>query len=208
LIKSPASLRYDRAMQLHEVTHHLKAWNRGDRQAMDSVFAELINELRQLAAAHLRREREGHTLQPTAVVNELYLRLAESNQTSWQDRAHFFAFAATTIRRILVDHARQKRAAKRGGDNTQVTLSEWAAWSAQRSIDLLDLDQALLELGQADERLHRVVELRFFGGLTVEEIAEVLDLGTATVNRDLRSAKALLLHRLKRPGSAADPTPS
>lgn len=192
-------------MELHEVTQLLQEWNRGDRSAIDGVFGELIRELRQMAASHLRRERADHTLQPTALVNELYIRLSSSSRPSWQDRAHFFAFAATTIRRILVDHARQKRAEKRGGEATQVTLNEWDAWSAERSVDLLDLDQALQELARHDERLGRVIELRFFGGLTVEEIAEVLDIGTATVNRDLRTAKALLLHRLKRSGPQSAP---
>ena len=114
-----------------EVTENLRKWNRGETKALDEVMGQLVDELRQLAAAYLRRERADHTLQPTALVNELYLRLAEREEVAWQDRAHFFAFAATQMRRILVDHARHHRAGKRGGDQVEVTLDEWAAFSSQ-----------------------------------------------------------------------------
>jgi RNA polymerase sigma-70 factor, ECF subfamily len=186
-----------------EVTENLRKWNRGETKALDEVMGLLVDELRQLAAAYLRRERADHTLQPTALVNELYLRLAEREEVAWQDRAHFFAFAATQMRRILVDHARHHRANKRGGDQVEVTLDEWAAFSSQPSVDMLDLDRALEALAAQDERLVKVVELYFFGGLTVEEVAEVLDIGSATVKRDLRAAKAFLLHRMKRQAGEA-----
>lgn len=186
-----------------EVTEFLRKWNRGETKALDEVMGHLVGELRQLAAAYLRRERSDHTLQPTALVNELYLRLSERQEVAWQDRAHFFAFAATQMRRILVDHARHHRANKRGGDQVEVTLDEFAAFSSQPNVDLLDLDRALEALAEQDPRVVKVVELHFFGGLTVEEVAEVLDIGSATVKRDLRAAKAFLLHRLKKQGSEA-----
>lgn len=184
-----------------EVTEILRKWNRGETQALDEVMSELVDELRQLAAAYLRRERPDHTLQPTALVNELYLRLSERVEVAWQNRAHFFAFAATQMRRILVDHARHHRANKRGGDRVEVTLDELAAFSSQPNVDLLDLDRALEALAAEDTRLVKVVELHFFGGLKVEEVAEVLGIGSATVKRDLRAAKAFLLHRMKKQGS-------
>lgn len=186
-----------------EVTEFLRKWNRGETKALDEVMSQLVGELRQLAAAYLRRERSDHTLQPTALVNELYLRLSERQEVAWQDRAHFFAFAATQMRRILVDHARHHRANKRGGDQIEVTLDEFAAFSSQPNVDLLDLDRALEALAEQDPRVVKVVELHFFGGLTVEEVAEVLDIGSATVKRDLRAAKAFLLHHMKKQGSGA-----
>lgn len=186
-----------------DVTEILRKWNRGETQALDEVMSELVDDLRQLAAAYLRRERPDHTLQPTALVNELYLRLAEREEVSWQNRAHFFAFAATQMRRILVDHARHHRAGKRGGDRVEVPLDEFAAFSPQPNVDLLDLDRALESLAAQDARLVKVVELHFFGGLTVEEVAEVLAIGSATVKRDLRAAKAFLLHRMKKQGGEA-----
>lgn len=182
-----------------EVTEVLKMWNRGETQALDELMVHLLGDLRQLAGAYLRRERPDHTLQPTALVNELYLRLAEREEVDWQNRAHFFAFAATQMRRILVDHARHHRAEKRGGDLIQVTLNEFAAAAPQpKNVDVIDLDRALESLGAQDPRSVKVIELHFFGGLTVEEIAEVLQIGSATVKRDLRAAKAFLVHRLKK----------
>ncbi len=186
-----------------EVTDVLRKWNRGETKALDEVMSALVDELRQLAAAYLRRERADHTLQPTALVNELYLRLAERQEVSWQNRAHFFAFAATQMRRILVDHARHHRAEKRGGDRVEVTLDELAAFSSQPNVDLLDLDRALEALALQDGRLVKVVELHFFGGLTIEEVAEVVGIGSATVKRDLRAAKAFLLHRMKKEAGEA-----
>ncbi|MEM1205850.1 MAG: sigma-70 family RNA polymerase sigma factor [Acidobacteriota bacterium] len=187
-----------------EVTTLLRRWNGGDPAARDRLVALIGSELRILAASYLRGERSGHTLQPTALVNELYLRLVDRRQVEWQDRRHFFAFAATTMRRILVDYARQRRADKRGRGDSAVTLQDHAALTSQREVDLLDLDRALSELEAEDPRSSRVVELRFFGGLTIEEAAEVLGLGAATVKRDLRAAKAFLLHRLKASPAAAE----
>lgn len=185
-----------------EVTEALRRWNRGEAQALDELMVHLLDDLRQLAGAYLRRERPDHTLQPTALVNELYLRLTEREEVAWQNRAHFFAFAATQMRRILVDHARHHRANKRGGDLIEVTLNEFAAAPQPKNVDMIDLDRALESLGTQDPRSVKVVELHFFGGLTVEEIAGVLEIGSATVKRDLRAAKAFLLHRLRKDGSS------
>lgn len=180
-----------------DVTALLARWNEGSGRALDEVLNLLADELKIVAASYMRGERQGHTLQPTALVNELYLRLLDRHEVSWQNRSHFFAFAATTMRRILVDHARKRRAEKRGGSESDLTLFDHAALTAQKEVDLLDLDRALEELSDQDPRLVRVVELRFFGGLTIEETAALLDVGTATVKRDLRAAKAFLLHRMK-----------
>ena len=188
-----------------EVSRWLRKWNEGDAEAPGRVAAELSDELRKIAAAYLRQERPDHTLQPTALVNELYLRLIDRRQVAWRDRTHFFAFAARTLRRILVDHARQHRAAKRAGDRSRVTLVDHVALTRQPEVDLLDLDRALDQLAAEDRRLAKAVELRFFGGLTLEETAEAMGLGSATVKRDLRAARAFLLHRLKPEGDAASP---
>ncbi|MEM8995768.1 MAG: ECF-type sigma factor [Acidobacteriota bacterium] len=182
---------------MSEVSVWLQRWNEGDSQAAGRVAAELSDELRKIAAAYLRNERSDHTLQPTALVNELYLRLIDRRQVSWRDRGHFFAFAARTLRRILVDHARQHRAEKRSGAHSRVTLVDHIALTQQRDVDLLDLDRALDQLAEEDERLAQAVELRFFGGLTLEETAAALELSSATVKRDLRAARAFLLHRLR-----------
>lgn len=185
-----------------DVTEILRKWNRDEGHALDELMLRLVDDLRQLAASFLRRERPDHTLQPTALVNELYLRLSEREQVDWQDRSHFFAFAATQMRRILVDHARKHRSNKRGGDLLEVTLEGISGFASEPNVDMLDLDRALEALAAYDARLVKVVELHFFGGLTVEEIAAMLELGSATVKRDLRAAKAFLLHRLKKQGSA------
>ena len=180
-----------------EVTKLLHQWNDGDPDAMAQVAAELSSELRKLAASYMRGERENHTLQPTALVNELYLKLAQREKVSWTNRSHFFAFAARTLRRILVDHARKHRAEKRGGTESHLSLEDNIALTAQKDVDILDLNRALEDLTEEDPRLAQVVELRFFAGLTIEETATVLELGTATVKRDLKMARAYLLHRLK-----------
>ena len=187
----------DHPVSSHEVSQWLRRWNEGDTSAAGRVAAELSDELRRLAAAYLRNERADHTLQPTALVNELYLRLIDRRQVSWRDRGHFFAFAARTLRRILVDHARQHRAEKRSGAHSRVTLVDHIALTKQRDVDLLDLDRAIHTLSAEDERLAQAVELRFFGGLTIEETAEALEKSTATVKRDLRAARAFLLHQLR-----------
>ena len=179
-----------------DVTDLLLAWNEGDRNALDRLLPLILDEMRKLASIYLHGEREGHTLEPTALVNEVYLRLVDRKRVDWQDRAHFFAFAATTMRRVLVDHARSHRAEKRGGDRERVTLADDVALTDQRRIDVIDLDAALVDLERLDPRLARVVELRFFAGLSVEETAEVVGQSRATVNRDWRAAKSFLLHRL------------
>lgn len=177
-----------------QLTGLLRAWNRGDHQALDRLVPLVQRELRQLAAAHLRRERPDHTLQPTALVHEVYLRLVGASDVSWQDRSHFFGIAARLMRQILVDHARRRRAAKRGGLATRVTLDDDVA--VERNLDVEALDEALARLAELDPRQGRVVELRFFGGLGVEETAEVLRISPTTVKREWRTARAWLYREL------------
>ena len=180
------------------VTDDLVQWNHGDRDALAAVMSKLSAELRAVAGACFRDERGAHTLQPTALVNELYLNLSKRDKVAWKSRAHFFAAAATTMRRILVDYARKKKAGKRGGAAPALTLFDHAALTHQREVEILDLEASLVSLEGQDPRLCRVVELRFFSGMTAQETASVLDIGEATVRRDLRAAKAFLMHRLKR----------
>ncbi|MEO1082849.1 MAG: ECF-type sigma factor [Acidobacteriota bacterium] len=180
-----------------DVTDLLLAWNDGHKEALDELLPLVAGELRQLAAAHLRNERSARTLQPTALVNELYLRLVDRRRVTWKNRSHFFGFAATTLRRILVDHARAKHREKRGGGAQCVTLEDAGLIAQPRDIDVLALDQALEQLAALEPRLERIVELRFFAGLTIEEVAEVLGIGSATVVRDWKAAQAFLLHRLE-----------
>ena len=163
--------------------------------AVDALLPLIYDELRSLAANYLRRERPDHTLQPTALVHEAYLRMVDQTQVNWQNRAHFFGVAAQMMRRILVDHARGRAAAKRGGVGFRVTLSEDAA-SAEQDVNLLALDEALVRLSGMDGRQGRVVELRYFGGLSIEEAAEVLGVSPATVNLDWSMAKAWLRREL------------
>lgn len=179
-----------------DVTDLLLDWNQGDRQALDQLLPLIADEMRRLASIYLHGERKGHTLEPTALVNELYMRLVDRKRVDWQDRAHFFAFAATTMRRILVDHARSKQAEKRGGDMRRITLVDDLALVDEREIDFIDLDVALDELTTLDERLAKVVELRFFAGLSCDETAEVLDISRRSVQRRWRSSRAFLLRRL------------
>ena len=180
-----------------EITGWLTRWRSGDAQARDRLFAVVQPQLQQLAARLLRRERPDHTLEPNAVVNELYLRLIGTQPVSYQDRAHFFAIAAQTMRRILIDHARARVADKRGGDQRRVPLSAVEGWGAATSVDaLLDLDTQLSALAAADPRAARVVELRFFGGLREEDVAEVLQVSVITVKRDWKAARAWLAARL------------
>jgi len=179
------------------VTGLLRAWSEGDQKARDELLPLIYGELRRRAAAHLRRERRGHSFQPTALVHEAYLRLVEQ-KVPWQNRAHFFGLASEMMRRILVDHARGRKRSKREGGWTRVELDEAVAISEQRDIDLVLLDQALQELSELDPRHGRIVELRFFGGLTLEETAEVLGVSPATVKRDWSLARAWLYRRLNR----------
>jgi RNA polymerase sigma factor (TIGR02999 family) len=181
-----------------EITVWLGKWRQGDEQARDRLFAVVHPQLHQIAARLLQRERRDHTLEPNAVVNELYLRIFGGQPIAWEDRAHFFAVAAETMRRILIDHARARVAEKRGGEQRRVPLSDDLGWSAELpSEQLLDLDTFLSELQQADPRAARVVELRFFGGLREEDVAEVLQISVITVKRDWKAARAWLAARLQ-----------
>ena len=176
-----------------EVTELLVDWSGGNQAALDRLMPLVYAELRRLARARLRRERPGHLLQTTALVNEAYLRLVDQRHVRWQNRAHFFAIAAQLMRRILVDHARRKGAAKRGGGVEQVSLAEIPDLPARR-LDVLALDDALSRLSAMDPRQGRIVELRCFGGLTADETAEVLAISPRTVRREWTMAKAWL-HR-------------
>jgi RNA polymerase sigma-70 factor, ECF subfamily len=187
-----------RIPEMAEITQWLAKWRDGDTDARDQLFAVVHPELRQLAARLLRRERRDHTLEPNAVVNELYLRLIGSQPISYQDRAHFLAIAAQTMRRVLIDHARARVADKRGGALQRVPLSDADGWGAAVSCEqLIDLDTELAALASADPRAARVVELRFFGGLREEDVAEVLRVSVITVKRDWKAARAWLGARLQ-----------
>jgi RNA polymerase sigma factor (TIGR02999 family) len=181
-----------------QVTALLAGWSNGDLQAREALMPLVYNELRQLAASHLRRERSDHTLQATALVHEAYLRLVEQDNVNWQNRHHFFGAAANLMRRILVDHARGHAAEKRGSGMARVPLTEAIAMSQQQPADLLALDESLTRLAAVDPQQGRIVELRVFAGLSVEETAEVLGVSPATVKRDWAVAKAWLLHEIRR----------
>jgi RNA polymerase sigma factor (TIGR02999 family) len=190
-------------LRLHEETHTditvlLAASSVGDRRAMDQLMPLVYDELRRLAQSYLRKERPGHTLQGTALVHEAYLRLIDQKQVKWQNRAHFFAMASQMIRRILVDHARGHRAAKRGDGAHKLSLDEAMGISGKTDLDLLALDDALNDLARLDPAQSRIVELRFFGGLSIEETAEVAGLSTATVNREWSAARAWLFRQMSR----------
>jgi RNA polymerase sigma factor (TIGR02999 family) len=176
------------------VTQLLLGWSNGDKEALDKLVPLVYDDLRRQAARYLRRERVGHTLQTTALINEAYLRLIDQKNVHWQNRAHFFGIAAQLMRRILVDHARTKKRAKRGGSDVRVSFSEATIKAKDQDLDIVALDEALERLAQIDEQQSRIVELRFFSGLTVEETAEVLSISPATVKRDWSMAKAWL-HR-------------
>jgi RNA polymerase sigma-70 factor, ECF subfamily len=178
-----------------EITHLLLAWNNGDSAMLDRVVPLVHAELRRLARHYMRRERAGHTLQTTALINEAYLRLIDGPQVSWQNRAHFFGIAARLMRQILVDFARERNFKKRAG-GLQVSLESAMMFSPAQNTDVVALDEALRALAIVDERKARVVELRHFGGLTEKEIAAVLKVSGETVRRDWRLAKSWLLRRL------------
>jgi RNA polymerase sigma factor (TIGR02999 family) len=179
------------------ITQWLGQWRAGDLHARDQLFTVVHSELHQLAARLLRRERADHTLEPNAVINELYLRLTNGQPVSYNDRAHFYAVAAQTMRRILVDYARARVADKRGGVQQRVPLSEAGGWAAALSCEeLIDLDNELSALATADPRAALVVELRFFGGLSEEEVAAVVGVSVITVKRDWKAARAWLAARL------------
>ena len=174
------------------VTEMLHDWSKGDREVLDKLIPIVYGELRRQAARYLRRERPGHTLQTTALIHEAYIRLIDQKNVRWQNRAHFFAIAAQLMRRILVDHARSRQAAKRGGSDIKLPLEEAIIASEGREVDLVALDEALKRLAAIDPQQSRVVELRFFSGLNVEETAEVLEVSPRTVKRDWNVAKAWL----------------
>ena len=176
------------------VTQLLIGWSKGDKEALDALLPLVYEELRQQASRYLRRERVGHTLQTTALIHEAYLKLVDQKNVHWQNRAHFFGIAAQLMRRILVDHARSKKRAKRGGSDIRVSFNEANALAPVQDLDIVALDEALARLAEVDEQQSRIVELRFFSGLTVEEAAEVLSISPATVKRDWSMAKAWL-HR-------------
>ncbi len=181
----------------HQVTELLGRWRKGDGAALGELMPLVYNELRRLAHRQMRRERPGHTLQTTDLANEAYLRLVGSHQVDWQDRVHFFAVAAQIMRHLLVDRARARRYVKRGGGARQVTLDETAIISQRRGTEMLALDEALTRLAALDERKSKIVELRYFGGLSAEEVAEVLGVSTITVKREWLKAKAWLYRELK-----------
>jgi RNA polymerase sigma factor (TIGR02999 family) len=181
----------------------LRAWGNGDLQARNDLLPLVYRELRQQAARFLRHEPPGHTLQPTALVNEVYLRLIGQQRVTWQNRAHFLGIAAQMMRRVLVDHARARAAAKRPPRTFQVALDDGIGAAEPRSCALLALDQALDELTTFDQRLATIVELRYFAGLTEQEVAEVLSISRATVTREWQTARAWLYRRMtvgQRPG--------
>lgn len=181
-----------------EITQLLRQSSEGDTGAMERLMPVVYDELRALAASYLRRERPDHTLQPTALANEAYLRLIDQRVIQWNGRSHFFGIAARVMRRILVDHARAHRAGKRGGRAEHVPLDEAAAWTGPHDVDLIALDEALDSLSANDPRKAKVVELRFFGGMSVEETADVLGVAAITVMRDWTMAKAYLLREMTR----------
>ena len=179
-------------MQSADPTHLLTEWRNGNRAALDQLFPLVYDDLRKRARAQLRQQPGGHTLTTTALVHETYLKLIAVERVSWQDRAHFMALAATAMRHVLVSYARRNRAAKRGGGQVALSLDEAPVFTDTGSEQLLVLDEALGKLAQMDDRLSRTVELRFFGGLTIEEIAEALGIAPSTVSLDWQKAKAWL----------------
>ena len=179
------------------LTDLLREWRDGDKAALDKLTPLVYDELRRIAHRYVRRERNGHTLQTTALVNEAYMRLAGERKIEWENRAHFFAVTARVMRHILTDYARRRSYAKRGGEARQVPLAEAYVMSEERAAELVVLDEALAELAKLDPRKSRVVELRYFGGLSLEETAEVLEVSLMTVRRDWRAAKAWLFRSMK-----------
>ena len=180
-----------------DLTELLRAWSGGDAQALDRLTPLVYDELHRRAHWHMARERPGQTLQTTALVNEAYLRLVDLRNVGWRDRAHFFALASRLIRRVLIDAARARESLKRGAGNRETTFDEALIVSREPTADVVALDEALNALAVFDERKARVIELRFFGGLSVEETAEVLNVSAETVKRDWKLAKAWLKRELK-----------
>ncbi|MEA2173403.1 MAG: hypothetical protein QOD00_995 [Blastocatellia bacterium] len=179
-----------------DVTELLLEWQQGDKCALDKLTPLVYDELRRIAHRYVQHERDGHTLQTTALVNEAYVRLVGGQGIEWQNRAHFFAVTAQVMRHILIDHARRRRYAKHGGEAQRVSFDDASVMSPERAAELVALDEALDELARLDARKGRVVELRYFGGLSLEETADVLDVSVMTVRRDWRAAKAWLYRAL------------
>ena len=185
-------------LPLEDVTEMLRAWRRGEAAALDRLMPLVYAELKRIAAAYLRRESSGHTLQATALVNEAYLKLVDQTRADWQNRAQFFGVAAQLMRRILVDHAREHRAVKRGSGVERITFDAALDVPQAHDVDLLALDDALSELARFDPRQSRIIELRYFAGLEINETAEVLGISPATVKREWTSARAWLYNQLNR----------
>lgn len=188
----------------HDVTRLLQDWSEGDAEAAERLMPLVYDELRRLARSYLRRERTDHTLQPTALVNEAYLKLIGQTRVNWQNRSHFFGIAAQVMRRVLVDHARAHASEKRGGPQRKLSLDEANVPAGERASELLALDEALRNLSEVFPRKGRVVELRFFGGLSVEETAATLGVSDKTVMREWESAKLWLYRELDREGAAGE----
>lgn len=185
-----------KSAQTAEITRLLRAWTHGDQEALNQITPLVYDTLHRMAKSYLRRERSGRTLQTTALVHETYLRLVDATKVDWQDRAHFFAVSAQMMRRILVDMARERHSFKRGGRVTRVNLDKVPEISSKRARELVAVDESLNNLAEMDPRKARVIELRFFGGLSVEETAEVLKISPQCVMRDWRLAKAFLMREL------------
>jgi RNA polymerase sigma-70 factor, ECF subfamily len=184
-----------------EISLILKDWSGGKRESADVLLSLVYDELRRIARQYLRKERSDHTLQPTALVHEAYMKLIDISDVSWQDRAHFFAVASNVMRHILVDHARARATDKRGGEAQRIALEDAISFSDNKNdIDLLALDEAMKQLAEFDATQSKIVELRFFGGLTIEETAHVLAISPATIKREWTMAKAWLFKRMRDKG--------
>ena len=186
------------AASKNQVTDLLQRWKSGDEEALERLTPLVYDQLHRMAHQYIKRERRGHTLQTSALVNEAYLRLVDYKRVDWQNRAHFFAISAVVMRRVLVDYARQRASDKRGGESHQINLSDTLAFTSERAAELVALDEAMKGLNQLYPRRSKVVELRYFGGLNNEEAAAVLRVSAATIERDWRFAKAWLYRELKK----------
>lgn len=182
-----------------EITQLLVAWGKGDETALDQLIPAVYGELRRIAGNFMRRQNPGHTLQASALVNEAFLRLVDSNKVNWQSRTHFFAVSAQLMRRVLVDAARRRNSQKRGGDRLRITLDDRVDLSNEDETDLVALDEALTRLADLNPRHSRIVELRYFGGLTEDQVAETLNVSARTVRRDWSVARAWLYRELQSP---------
>lgn len=193
---TPTNVKKDPPREQHQITQLLAEWSDGNQSALDELYPLVYDELHRLARRYMSRERKGHTLQTTALINEAYVRLVDQRNVHWANRSHFFAISAQIMRRILIDHARRYAYAKRGGGAQQVSLEEAATVTPAQSLELIRLDEALKSLSEIDPRRGQVVELRYFGGLNNEEIAGVLNVSENTVTRDWNMARAWLYQQL------------